>query len=49
MLLGPKALFGLMQLIRDSMSAGVVGEHLLKKSIRMICNKFSICCYCFTN
>ena len=26
MLLGPIALFGLMQLIRDSMSAGVVGE-----------------------
>ena len=69
MLLGPMALFGLIQLSKNSTSSGVVGErkiissviwprcentftmfsfslwqqHLQKKYIKMICNKFSIC------
>ena len=33
MLLGPKALFGLMQLIKDSMFAGVVGERKIVLSV----------------
>ena len=33
MLLGPIALFGLIQLIRDSMSAGVAGERKIVSSV----------------
>ena len=33
MLLGPIALFGIMQLIKDSMSAGVVGERKIVSSV----------------
>ena len=33
MLLGPIALFGLMQLVKDSMSAGVAGERKIVSSV----------------